>query len=283
MKLQFSGISSAGWATSIATNLGIAFDMGISASFNLGCDVVLISHAHLDHIHALDIHIMRRTMRGSVGEVLVICSPGDYDLIQARLSLRPPGLELSYKLIAVAPGERVHLKGKLWAIPFKTCHTEPHSQGYLVYEVRQKLLAAFSDTPGPALAALKKSGTTITEEVVVPLVAYTGDTTPSVWRKQSPVMTLVREAGVVITECTFICGEETPEDAYIKGHSHAADLLEFRKRGYMGVKNLVLHHFSRRYSARQIMKEDEALLSPLFRDTKFILPDDNVWEFEFDI
>lgn len=282
MNLQFAGISSAGWATSVAVkNLGIAFDMGISATFNLACDVVFISHAHLDHIHALDIHIMRRQLGGTTSPVLVVCSPGDYDLIQARLSLRPPGLELSYKLVAVAPGEKIHLKGKLWAIPFKTSHTEPHSQGYLVYEARQKLLAAFYDTPGCVLAALKKSGETITEEVVVPLVAYTGDTTPSVWRKQSPLMTLVREAGVVITECTYIGKEDTPEEAYRRGHSHINDLFEFRKRGFMGKGHLILHHFSRRYTSAQI-DDDPLINSAPFRKVNLIFPDDKVWEFDLE-
>jgi len=287
LKLQFAGISSAGWATSIALqNLGIAFDMGVSAEFNLRCGIVLISHAHLDHIHALDIHILRRSLSGCTEPVLVICPPGDYEFIKRRLSLLKEDLQSAYELKAVEPGLTFPLKGNLRVAPFKTLHTELNSQGYVVYEVRQKLLPALQGVPGPTLAQMKARGEQITEELLVPLVTYTGDTTPLIWNSQnsSPEKQFALRAAVKITECTYIGENDTIEEALRRGHTHSNQLGDFVQDNCLGGQSLILHHFSRKYSNGEIRYEIKGKEGGPFGSlTHLIYPDDKVWEIEVNI
>src|SRR5205085_8241140 len=102
-------------------------------------------------------------------------------------------------LKGVAAGDEIELSREQVVTVFDTVHTIP-SRGFVVWDRRNKLKDEFIGLPGEKIRDLKLSGVAITREVRIPLVAYTGDTSPA----GLDACPACFEAKILITEMSFI-------------------------------------------------------------------------------
>lgn len=282
MNLQISGKTSAGWASSIMTNLGgICLDMGISEQFNHGATTICLTHQHTDHVHGLDLHVVRLIESGYEGVVTIYCSHGNVNRVHDRLNFLSRKNRDQVDLIPVSPGENVISPSGYQITPFKTDHTDNDSQGYVISQSRQKLLASLQGTPGETIAYLRKKGVKVTETVVVPLVAYTGDTRATIWRKCNYEMDLARKAEILITEATYFL-PDTVEEAIHRGHTHYDQLSRADLGRDDPNKGLILCHISRKYAGVDWRSPAGHTLSDFSKmcGAHFIYPNDNVHHFQ---
>jgi ribonuclease Z len=95
---------------------------------------------------------------------------------------------------------------------------------------------------------LRLSGTEVTDEVRLPLVAYLGDSSPE-GLDACPAMF---EARVLITEITFVHRSHKKDKIHKYGHIHLDDIAERSER----FKNelIIASHFSTRYTPKQVAR-----------------------------
>ena len=125
-----------------------------------------------------------------------------------------------FTLHGVSPEEIIDLD-KTYRVEILRCHHTVPSVGYAFYEKRTKLKSEFSQCKGEEIRQLRKDGVTISEEVDVSLCAVVGDTTPTVFDRESHSgQVLLERMPLVICECTFLDGEQSDD----KGHTHWSGL-----------------------------------------------------------
>jgi ribonuclease Z len=150
-------------------------------------------------------------------------------------------------LIGVVAGDEVELSRELVLKVLRTQHTVT-SVGYVIFERRNKLKPEYRELSGEQIRDLRVGGTEISEEIRVPIVGYTGDTSPE-GLDQNP---LFYETKILITEMTFIAPEHRKHLIHKNGHMHLDDFAERQDK----FKNelVIAGHFSTRYSRRQAEK-----------------------------
>ena len=150
-------------------------------------------------------------------------------------------------LVGVEAGQEIELSRELVVQVVKTTHTIP-SVGYVVFERRNKLKAEFADLSGDQIRDLKLGGTEITEEKRVPVVAYTGDTSPK-GLDDNPIF---YDAKVLITEMTFVAPDHRKELIHKNGHMHLDDFV--KRRSNFKNELVIASHLSVRYNRREAEK-----------------------------
>lgn len=138
---------------------------------------------------------------------------------------RLDGSDFGAEVAPISPADgSPHMMGKRCAVrAFPTCHTE-ESQGYVVYERREKLKEGFQGCTGEFIKRMRASGHEVTRQVETPLVAFTGDTTID-WLWSGQCSDALR-AKILVTECTFLDDSVPPERARDYLHTHIRDLAE---------------------------------------------------------
>jgi ribonuclease Z len=151
-------------------------DFGYGEAVFASTGLVLVTHAHVDHLGGIAHHVALRALRGLPPPRY--CAPAAIvprlerlldawrDLQEAPLPARCSGLE---------PGGEVRLRKDLVVRAFATQHRVP-SLGYAFVALHKHLRPELRGLPGHALAALRGRGEVIedTHEVVELVVA--GDT-----------------------------------------------------------------------------------------------------------
>ena len=100
----------------------------------------------------------------------------------------------------------------------------------------------------PEIRDLKNSGTEVTTETRVPVVAYTGDTNPR-GLDENPVFF---DAKILISEMTFVAPEHRKEKIHKHGHMHIDD---YRQRAERFNNELIIAaHLSTRYNLAQVKR-----------------------------
>ena len=163
------------------------------------------------------------------------------------------------ELRGIKGGQEIELSREHVVTVFATTHTIP-SVGYLVWERRNKLKEEYQGLPGDKIRDLRLSGVEVTREVRVPLVAYTGDTSPA-GLDNNPA---VYQAKILITELSFIRPNHRREKIHKFGHMHLDDYIERADK----FKNelIICGHLSTRYNANEVRKVVEAKLPPILKD-----------------
>jgi ribonuclease Z len=226
--------------------LRLAFDIGAHPWDFMGVPMVAISHVHLDHVAALAVYVARRRMMKM--EPPTVYLPAEaVKHVETLLKVfsRLDRGRLPCSLVGLEVGDEVELSRELVMSVHRTTHTIP-SLGYIVWERRKKLKAEYLTLPGPEIRDLKNSGVEITNEIRLPLVGYTGDTSPP-GLDDNPDLYRVQ---ILITEMTFVAPGHRKEKIHKHGHMHLDD---FVNRAELFKNELVIAgHFSVRYNAKQI-------------------------------
>lgn len=267
--IEIVGESVSGIGTALSLpELGITLDCGIITPTSVGCQHVIISHGHLDHVHCIDRHAYLRAMSGSPDKSIFYVPAHLEAAVKAKFEatarLQSQTDMPDFEIRVINPGETVDIRKDLAIRPFKTIHRIP-SQGYVIFSVRHKLRPEYRRLSGREIGTLRKSGVQVTRRVEVPLVAFTGDTQAAVFDERGAEEAL--RAKVLITECTFL-GDFPVRKAQKRGHVHMDELGD-RARLFEN-EAVVLAHFSRRYSNPEIQAAINELPSALREKTTFI-------------
>ena len=234
--------------------LKLGFDLGAHPWEFMGTPTWMISHAHLDHVAGIPLHVSRRRLMKMAPPRLLMPA---YMIKSVRRMLDSfESLDrgkMPCDLIGLTAGDEFELSRELVVKTLRTTHTVT-SMGYVIFERRNKLKAEFRDLSGEQIRDLRESGTEITEEIRVPIIGYTGDTSPR-GLDDNP---LFYEVKILITEMTFVAPDHRQDLIHKNGHMHLNDFVD-RKDNFKN-ELIVASHLSTRYSKRQAIHHVQKLL-----------------------
>ena len=244
------GKSSSAVATYIRIKeLDLIFDLGRCPMRFIGTNHVFISHFHLDHYFGLPIYISQRWLADMPAGNICVPLDGYKQLrdILNKISALDRSRNWGYQLTPVKVGDSLRFRQNLIAHVLPGNHSVP-AVSYLICEIRKKLKPEYSHLSEKEIITLKRSGTEITNEVQLPIVAYLGDTR-GISIDSHP---LLRKCQLLICECTFITPEHR-ERAKKTKHIHL-DMVPSLLEEFES-EHVVLNHFSRRYTPELIRQE----------------------------
>ncbi len=253
--LTIEGYSRAAVQTCWRVNeLKLLFDVGVQPWDFMGTPTLFISHAHLDHIAALPAYVSRRRMMKMDPPVIYLPDSAvdtAWDMLQNFRRLDRGAMPC--ELVGLLPGDETDISREYVVTALPTRHTID-SVGFVVHHRRHKLKPEFLDLSGPEIRDLKNSGTDVTTEMRVPIVAYTGDTNPR-GLDENPVF---YDAKILITEMTFVAPEHRKEKIHKHGHMHIDD---YRQRAERFNNELIIAaHLSTRYNVAQAKRFEQKAL-----------------------
>jgi ribonuclease Z len=260
--LAHGGLTVEGWSRAAVQSywrvpeLKIGFDLGASPWDFMGTPTWFVSHTHLDHVAALPVYVARRRMMKMEPPTVYVPAEGLDDV--KKLMAVMHRLDRGRQLADVRPltaGDEIELNREQVVTVVNTAHTVP-SRGFIVSERRRKLKPEYVGLPGEKIKELRLSGVEITREERIPLVAYTGDTSPA-GLDNNPAF---YEAKVLITEMSFIRASHRRDKIHKFGHMHLDDFVE--RAGRFKNELIVTAHFSTRYHPNEVRKLLDNKLPP---------------------
>lgn len=251
--LEVSGVSVGGVASCVdLPSLKVCVDLGVILDRTVARDVVLITHAHADHLGSIVQHVAQRGLRGMPPATYVV-PPGIEEDVEALLEVwrRLDGGELAAHVRPLAPGEPLVLRPDLQVRPFATAHRVP-SQGYLFERVGKRLRGDLAGASRADIRARREAGEAVHEPVCEPLLAITGDTCIEGLTAHPEVMAAPR----LVVEATFLDDRVSPERAAHFGHVHLDQLAAIAEQ--LTCEHLLINHVSARHGpaeARRLVAE----------------------------
>lgn len=228
--------------------LKIGFDLGAQPWDFMGTPTWMLSHTHLDHVAALPVYVARRRMMRMEPPTIYLPNEAVEDVERLlRIMQRLDRGRQHCELKGVSPGDEFELSRDHVVTVFQTTHTIP-SVGYIVWDRRFKLKEEYLGLPGNEIRDLKQSGVEITREVRVPLVCYTGDTSPPGLDADPAVY----EAKILITELSFVRPGHRREKIHKFGHLHLDDFIE--RADLFQNELIICGHLSTRYHESEVRR-----------------------------
>jgi ribonuclease Z len=228
--------------------LKIGFDLGAQPWDFMALPRYFITHSHLDHIAALPSYVARRRMMKMEEPTIYLADHSLATVDQLlRVFSRLDRGRLPCKLVPITPNQEIEVTRELVVTTAAMRHSIP-ALGFIVWERRRKLKPEFSHLSGDQIRDIKLSGTEVTHEQRIPLIAYTGDTSPA-GLDDCPDM---YRAKILITEMTFVAPEHRRERIHKHGHMHLDDFVD--RRDDFKNELIVCGHFSVRYNEQQIRR-----------------------------
>lgn len=252
MNLTITGYSTALFATwYFVEELGILFDGGEGITANLmqksrKIKHVFISHADRDHLTGL-LQFNQLNARAGLN-IHYPASCGSFPALENFCNLFDPHIEGTV-WNPVTDKSRIAVKDDFIVEPVQNGHVKApegatKSLSYKVMQVKRKLKPELAELSGLEIKKLKdeKGIAATTNEIRTNVISYSGDT---------PVEDYERFNGsqVLIHEATFI-GEVVNKKENRHPHSRLEEVMEMVAS--IDVGQLILGHFSSRYSAEQI-------------------------------
>jgi ribonuclease Z len=273
---RVQGISVAGEQTVIQIpELDLAFDIGQCTRSVLSAPTIALSHAHMDHIGGLPYWFSQRYFQKIGGETHMpeksdgqgdgkpkppvgrcVCHPELEQGLRGMMRSWEP-LERQrtpFDIVPLEPEHDLEIKNNILLRAIATRHTVP-SLGFSVLERRSKLKDEYRDLPQEKLRELRARGVEITRQLEIPLVAYTGDTSPG----EFLVRDEFADARIMISECTFFEPDHN-ERARTGMHLHIDDII--RMLPVWKAEAIVLVHASRRTTIHYARERIEKLAGP---------------------
>ena len=267
--IKIDGRSVSGFETVIALpEYNIVFDIGMVTHEAKQAEHVAITHGHFDHFAAATKHAYLRGML-SMSHSQFIVPPWLENHLHADFAhwaRVQEARKASYGITKLQAGDRVKLANGRFLHAFETNH-RLRSQGYVLVDERSKLKPEYHGVEGRELGRLRQEGVQITNTLQVPLVAFTGDTRADVF---DGIPSLVLRSKVLMVECTFL-NDADEQEALDKGHIHI-DQLARRAKQFKDVGRVVLVHFSKRYSNKEIERAIRDRLPKGLREKTTHLP-----------
>ncbi|HOA74393.1 MAG TPA: MBL fold metallo-hydrolase [Phycisphaerae bacterium] len=250
------GFSMAGEETVIILpEMNVAFDVGRAPRELINIDYVCLTHGHMDHSAGLAYYFSQRNFQGlPPGCVLAHhrLVPAIQDLMQVYGRIE--GHVTPAQVIGVDEDEDVAIRRDLLVRPFRVRHSGS-ALGFSVIEVRKKLRPELAELSGQQIAELKRSGQEVEYRLEIPRVAFCGDSAPGDYLDHPHV----RDAEVVIIECTFFEGDHI-DRAYLGQHTHVNDLPGVLAR--LNSKYVVISHITRRTGIAEAKRRLLQVLKP---------------------
>lgn len=247
--LHVGGYSLGGFASCLdIPTFKVAVDVGVCIDRVVARDLVLITHAHVDHLGAIAQHVAQRGLR-RMEPATYIVPPGIEDrvdeLLRAWRGL--DGGELAANVVSLAPGERYEVRKDLAIRPFRTRHRVV-SQGYLFERTSKRLADEYQGMESGEIRDLRLSGV----EVSIPIrrveLAVTGDTRMDAVLADPEVVGAER----LVMECTFFDDRINVQEAQHRGHIHIDEVVEAAEH-FTG-RSLLLNHVSPRHSRADVLE-----------------------------
>ncbi|KAL9311757.1 TRNase Z TRZ1 [Arabidopsis thaliana] len=254
------GLSIGGHETCIIfPSLRIAFDIGRCPHRAISQDFLFISHSHMDHIGGLPMYVATRGLY-KMKPPTIIVPASIKETVESLFEVhrKLDSSELKHNLVGLDIGEEFIIRKDLKVKAFKTYHVI-QSQGYVVYSTKYKLKKEYIGLSGNEIKNLKASGVEITDSIITPEVAFTGDTTSDFVVDETNADAL--KAKVLVMESTFLDDSVSVEHARDYGHIHISEIVNHAEK--FENKAILLIHFSARYTVKEIEDAVSALPSPL--------------------
>ncbi len=226
--------------------LKLGFDLGAHPWDFMGTPNWLLSHCHLDHVAALPLYVARRRLM-KMNPPTVYLPAYAVDPVRQMLNSfeKLDRGRLKCELVGVEAGDELELSRELVIKVLKTKHTLP-SVGFVIFERRKKLKQEYIGLTGEEIRDLRQSGVEISVERRVPLIGYTGDTSPP-GLDDNP---LFYECKILITEMTFVAADHRKQLIHKNGHMHLDDFV--RRKDKFRNEVIVAGHLSTRYNKKQV-------------------------------
>jgi ribonuclease Z len=268
--LVHAGLTVEGWSRAAVQTywrvpeLKVGFDLGGQPWDFMGTPTWFVSHTHLDHVAALPVYVARRRMMKMEPPTIYLPAESVDDVKKLMMVMHrlDRGRQLA-ELKGVEPGDEIELSRDHVVTVVRTAHTIA-SRGFIVWERRKKLKEEYLGLPGDKIKDLRLAaeakGESITHEVRLPLVGYTGDTAPA-GLDDNPAFF---DAKVLITELSFIRASHRRDKIHKYGHMHLDDFVERATR----FKNeaIIAAHLSTRYHPNEVRKLVTGRLPAELRD-----------------
>jgi ribonuclease Z len=241
--------------------LDMILDAGIMTKSNP--KIILMTHTHTDHAFALPTII-----EGNTNPAIVIMPREAEEAVRGFLDsyrnlVTCSGIEANAKQMkdlnliqyaALGSNESfayTHKNKHITINVLSLTHRVP-TNGYVISEIRDKLLPKYKGLPGKEIGKLKKGGVQITQSTIVPLFAYITDTSiDGVIDNYDTIM----KSPVVIIECTFLDKETADKRKYTK-HICWNELEPIVRAN--SKTTFILIHISNRYSYDEIFNHFNA-------------------------
>jgi len=248
----------------IETCIGIpswrtCFDIGRCPPSAVRAGRVCFTHTHMDHVGGVLHHVSLRDLYGMPPPEYLVPEPhvaAFRDLLDAARRLDRD--ELPCEIVPVEAGMVLPAGPKRQIRVFRSYHRIP-TVGYALESVRSVLRTDLRGLSGAEIAALRARGESVSEDRVEVEVAFCGDTLIDVVDRE-PV---VREARVLVLECTYLDDWVPVEEARRKGHVHLDEIAA--RADLFRNKAILLTHFSAHYRPEQIVELLDRKLPPDLR------------------
>ncbi|GGF63776.1 ribonuclease Z [Paenibacillus albidus] len=240
---------------------------------------VFVTHLHGDHLFGLPGLISSRGYQGGTAPLTVYGPPGLKAYLDISLSVSQSRIPYTLEVVEHTGG--LVFEDETFKVEAGLLEHRIDSYGYRVTEkdspgsLNTDLLRSYGLKPGPLYGKLKKGENVTTEDGVLiqasevvsepkqgRIVTVLGDTRPC-----AGSLPLASGADLVIHEATF--GHELEAMAYQYHHSTARQAAELA--GEAGARQLLLTHFSSRYTSQEE-------LIPLLEEAKSIFADTQLAE-----